>query len=122
MIVSYADSEQGHVGTIYKATNWYFIGVSRHVHHIHKVTGKRMHNRVYSELPKSKQSDYENTKPFDKYKYIYPIDKTLIPMCKALAKPYPKKEQHAALAHKGEQPDTNREGAFDSTVPLNLIS
>lgn len=28
------------------------------------------------------------------------------------------RQQHAALAHKGEQPDTNREGAFDSTVPL----
>lgn len=91
MIVSYADSEQGHVGTIYKATNWYFIGISKHVHHIHKKTGKRMHNRVYSELPKNKQIEYKNTIPFDKYKYIYPLDKTLIPLCKSLSKPYPKK-------------------------------
>jgi hypothetical protein len=91
MIVSYADSEQGHVGTIYKATNWFFIGVSKHVHHIHKVTGKRMHNRVYSELPKNKKTEYKNTIPFEKYKYIYPLDKSLIPLCKSLSKPYPKK-------------------------------
>ena len=90
MIVSYADSEQGHIGTIYKATNWYFIDVSRYAHYVHKVTGKRMHNRSYSELPKSKQIEYKKTIPFDKYKYIYPLDKSLIPLCKSLAKPYPK--------------------------------
>ena len=65
-----------------------------------------------------KKEDVIEVKKGIKYKYIYPLDKALIPICKALAKPYPKKEQHAALAHKGEQPDTNREGAFDSTVPL----
>jgi hypothetical protein len=115
MIVSYADSEQGHTGTIYKATNWYFIGVSKCIHHIHKTTGKRMHNRVYSELPKNKQAEYKNTIPFEKYKYIYPLDKSLIPLCKSLAKPYPK---HAALPHKGEGQAFQLEGAFDSTVPL----
>jgi len=51
----------------------------------------------------------------------FPKMMSLRTMCKALAKPYPKKEQNAALAHKGEQPDTNREGAFDSTVPLQFI-
>jgi hypothetical protein len=30
------------------------------------------------------------------------------------------RRENAAVAHKGEQPDTNREGAFDSTSPLNL--
>jgi hypothetical protein len=110
IIVSYADSEQGHVGTIYKATNWYFIGVSKHIHHIHKLTGKRMHNRVYSELPKNKQSEYKNTTPFEKYKYIYPLDKSLIPLCKSLAKPYPKKQisdssitANAPAFHAGEE-------------------
>lgn len=29
------------------------------------------------------------------------------------------RREHAAVAHTGEQPDTNREGAFDSTSPLN---
>jgi hypothetical protein len=97
MIVSYADSEQGHLGTIYKATNWYFIGVSRHIHHIEILTGKRMHNRVYSELPKSKQKFFKNTIPFDKYKYIYPLDKNMVDLCKSLSKPYPKKELNAQI-------------------------
>jgi hypothetical protein len=27
LIVSYADRNQGHIGTIYQATNWYYLGV-----------------------------------------------------------------------------------------------
>lgn len=90
MIVSYADSEQGHIGVIYQATNWYYIGTSKHAHHIHIKTGKRIHNRVYSELPKEKQKEYRNTDIYDKHKYIYPLEKSLIPLCEKLKKPYPK--------------------------------
>jgi len=70
-------------------------------------------------------------------RYIYLIDKTckitvpIIPfskidelgagMYKGEKITLAKRQQYAALAHKGEQPDTNREGAFDSTVPLQFI-
>ena len=91
LIVSYADTEQGHKGTIYQATNWYYIGDSIHHHHEHIETGEFLHNRVYSELDKTKKALYRTKKSKPKHKYIYPIDKSLIPMCKELAKPYPKK-------------------------------
>jgi hypothetical protein len=45
MIVSYADTEQGHLGTIYQATNWKYVGVSKgHAYYV--VNGKRLHSKT----------------------------------------------------------------------------
>lgn len=44
MIVSYADSEQGHIGTIYQACNWMYVGVSKG-HAYYEVNGKRLHSK-----------------------------------------------------------------------------
>ncbi len=100
LIVSYADSEQGHSGTIYQASNWYFIGSSTDTNIF--VNGKRQYRRSLgsrygtNSVSKLKQigltvGDVVKTMP--KHKYIYPLDKSMIEMCKRLAKPYPKKQQ-----------------------------
>jgi len=94
LVVSYADSEQGHLGIIYQATNWYYLCTSRHVHHVNIRTGKRMHDRVYSELPKDKKKDYKNTDVYDKYKYAYPLTNEMRRLCEKLKKPYPKRVQN----------------------------
>ena len=40
-VVAYADSEAGEIGTLYQATNWYYIGVTKDVHHdIYYKSGK----------------------------------------------------------------------------------
>ena len=106
LIISYADTGQQHTGIIYQATNWIYTGVSKgEPSYIHKITGRRYHNRNVSisgikdrntkRCPKV--SDCNKVKGTDKFKYIFPLVKTLIPMCKALAKPYPK-QIHAAIA------------------------
>jgi len=97
LVVSYADSEQGHIGTIYQATNWFYTGYSTDTNLI--VNGKREHRRTLgsrfgtcsSEKLKQKGYDVKILKTKPKWKYIYPIDKSLIPLCKSLSKPYPKK-------------------------------
>ena len=53
-------------------------------------------------IGKYKRNTFENAKSIDKnaveyftkgkQKYIYALDKSLIPLCKSLSKPYPKKE------------------------------
>lgn len=102
LIVSFADSEKGHIGTIYQATNWYYIGYSTDTNLI--INGNREHRRTTftrygtSSIDKLKQKGLKvelvKTKP--KWKYIYPIDKTLINYCKSLSKPYPKKQAQEA--------------------------
>ena len=104
LVVSFADSEQGHIGTIYQATNWHYIGYSTDTNLI--INGKREHRRTIgsrygtSSIEKLKAKGLKiemiNTKP--KWKYIYPIDKGLVTLCKSLSKPYPKKEQQADKA------------------------
>ena len=103
LIVSYADQEQGHLGVIYQATNWFFEGEVKSVPKwVDPKTGKRVHNRnvtgsgygnafgVRQRLYKPSELIKHEQRP--KYKYIYPIDKSLRNMCKSLAKPYPKKQ------------------------------
>lgn len=102
LVVSYADSEQGHMGILYQATNWIYIGYSVDTNIV--VNGIRQHRRSIgskygtNSVVKLKSmgvnvGEVIKTKP--KHKYIYPIDKSLIPLCKSLSKPYPK---HAAIA------------------------
>ena len=90
LLVSYSDKGQNHYGTIYQATNWYFISESNSSGKEFFVNGKWVHSRhgkgqIQRQLP-------------GKRKYIYPIDKGLVTLCKSLSKPYPKKEQQADKA------------------------
>ena len=107
LLVSYADIDQDHIGTIYQATNWYYIGSSI----VNKKDGsmlinkKRIHGRLISDKCKryGLSKNLENVKKVyntddvieymtkGKYKYIYPIDKSLKSLCESLKKPYPKK-------------------------------
>jgi hypothetical protein len=106
LLISYADQEQGHKGTIYQSMNWYYTGENKsNPKWICPKTGKDIHDRdvtpsgyaktfgVFKKVHKI--SDLIRVDVLPKHKYIYPLDKSLIPMCKAMSKPYPK---HAPVA------------------------
>jgi hypothetical protein len=109
MLVSYADSDQGHTGTIYQAMNWAFTGSNNTADaYIDPSTGNTVHSRSHSPTGysvrfnglKKKVLNTRNlirVKTGVKHKYIYPLHKSVVPLCKSLAKPYPKKalEVHA---------------------------
>lgn len=105
VVVSYADSEQGHTGIIYQATNWIYTNASTDTNLI--VNGLRYHRRSLGskygtssiEALKAKGLDVKQIKTKPKWKYIYPLDKSLIPMCKELAKPYPKTSDSSITAN-----------------------
>jgi hypothetical protein len=123
LIVSFADQNQNHIGIIYQATNWYYTGIGKSTPK-YLVNGKWVHQRQFGSLGYSiKQNSIDKkieTKiGLDKYRYIYPLTKELIPLCKSLSKPYPKK-QPAELPHKGEGESFQIQGAFDSTIPLKV--
>ena len=105
--------------------NWTFTGSKITCCKWIDKTGKEIHDRRVDKrgfkiefgkkVKCNKPEDLSKYETGVKHKYIYPLDKKLIPMCKAMAKPYPK---NAAVAHKGECQDTNQEGTFDSIPPL----
>jgi len=122
LVVSYADSEKGHFGVIYQATNWIYTGYSVDSNLI--VNGKREHRRTLgsrfgtcsSKELKKMGYNVEILKTKPKYKYIYPLDKSLIPLCKSLAKPYPKKQAQEVLPV--ARLASSQEEGFDSTPAL----
>ena len=106
LIISYADKDQNHNGIIYQATNWYYVGQSmvnkKDASYI--INGKRIHGKTISDKCKryglvkntnNAKKVYKAKEVIEyvtkgKIKYIYPLDKNLVSLCKSLSKPYPK--------------------------------
>lgn len=92
IVVSYADHRQGHLGTIYQATNWIYLGkvITGDTQYYYK--GKWVHHRtmrhaknfdeLVKTLPKRKNSN--------KFKYIWVFDKKERRKWQEKALPYPK--------------------------------
>lgn len=115
LIVSYADQEQGHLGIIYQASNWYYLGEVKSPPLIEGKHNKSMGGSIGAarKLLKREPKVYF---PKPKHKYIYPLDKTLIPLCKSLSKPYPKQ---AVEVHKLNSSQTSEKvGGANPTQPL----
>lgn len=102
IVVSFADEDQSHVGTIYQATNWIYLG--RHGEGDRSafiINGKKTHRRtigsaggVQSLAWIRENLDPEATEFFTKgkEKYIFVFNKRLRKKWLQSAKPYPKKE------------------------------
>ncbi len=105
VLVSYADREQKHVGTIYQAGNWSYVGLSsKDVAYIDR-TGKRHHSRNVSEsgwkvhcgvrarCPRPSQMRKIDVPP--KHKYLMSLDQEMKQKISIISKPYPKRAPEA---------------------------
>ena len=91
LIVSYADPEQGHVGGIYQATNWVYIGKSKAQREvIDPKTGKVMHKRTANSIYGTIKG-LEKSKIMWKHKYVYPLTRKMRKFCDEIRLDYPKK-------------------------------
>jgi hypothetical protein len=99
LIISFADSNQNHYGTIYQAGNWVFAGeTSKSIIWVFK--GKEYHTRSVSasgfimqfgkKVPCLKPSQCKKNIQKPKYRYLYPLTKEMRKQILKLAKPYPK--------------------------------
>lgn len=71
LVVSYADCDQNHLGTIYQATNWLYVGTMMQNEHDSSwiIHGKRYHGRIISDWVRNRGgykdlhvcSSYKNT-------------------------------------------------------------
>jgi len=101
LIVSYADSNQGHIGGIYQATNWIYIGevaTERGTILNGKLTHRRTINSKYRTsaiewLKKNIDPKAEVIDGTPKYKYLFPLDDAMRKQIEPLRKPYPKRER-----------------------------
>lgn len=123
VLVSYADTAQGHSGTIYKAMNWIYEGEIKPTRPKFKdAQGKVIHSRVAAKLKTAGKIEryddiYTRVQNSNKHRFSYPLDKQMRVICMGFKKPYPKK-QHAGEALLEVCQATSLEEAFDATAPL----
>lgn len=112
LVVSYADCDQNHLGTIYQATNWFYVGTMMQNQRDSSwiVNGKRYHGRIISDWVKSKGGlkgltreqflrKYYDPQAIEyitkgKRKYLMPLDKQMRKQIEPLRKPYPKADEN----------------------------
>lgn len=109
LAVSYADIDQDHLGTIYQATNWIYIGeTTAGESHAFIIDGKKIHENTVRKnvLSKGLPSSIENIKKVyktshvekfftkGKRKYLMPLNKKIRKQILPLAKPYPKEDEN----------------------------
>ena len=109
LIVSYADLDQGHAGTLYQATNWIYQGLTNaNQRGAFIINGKRYHPKsVHSKGWKQsvlwlRENVDPEAKEFitkGKHKYLYPMTKQMRKRIEVLSVPYPKKEQIGGDTH-----------------------
>src|SRR5215470_18105168 len=115
LLVSYADLNQGHLGKIYQASNWKFVGKTGTEAGI-MLNGKLTHRRTINSkygtstidwLQKHVDPRASRVEGKSKFKYLFPLDDEVVARVKLVYKPYPKlcatsKENVAPEFHSGE--------------------
>lgn len=95
LVVSYADTEQGHHGGIYQAGNWIYTGATGH-RSLYLINGQIMHSRTVDEMRVGIEYIRRNIDPEarripvpGKHRYLMPLDKQMRRQVLKLAQPYP---------------------------------
>lgn len=113
LLISYADTEQAHIGTIYQAMNWIYEGECLADSKM-MVLGQITHRRTISSRYGTYSLDWlqQHVDPearviscLPKHKYLYPLDKAMRRQILPLAQPYPK---HAGEVLKVTRPAPSR--------------
>jgi hypothetical protein len=94
--LSYADTTVGHVGTIYQATNFTHVAVSKgNVQYRHRESGKIVSGRSFDQHAAGNKEDWERLRTGKKYLYVFPLKERRAKLLKRFgweALPYPKAE------------------------------
>lgn len=102
LLVSYADVNQSHVGTIYQAMNWLYTGMTPDSYLYKWLDGKLYHQREVSKTGVKPYFGKLRRVPMidecikilqhGKHRYLYPLDRAMRKQIAPLAKPYPKRD------------------------------
>lgn len=107
LIVSFADPDQGHLGGIYQAGNWIYVGETEPSKYFQDERGRLYHPRAINEdgtrkshhgkqyLGRLTSSLSVVHKP-GKYKYLYPLDDEMRQRILPLSQPYPKRPKDSS--------------------------
>lgn len=122
ILVSYADSAQDHIGTIYQATNWIYLGNDTCKTANFLYNGKLLHRKTLTSKYNLQaiQSVAKEIPASKKHKYVYCYDKKLLEYWVRYKKPYPKKCGSSVM---GSTPDFQSGGnvQINSAAQNNVV-
>lgn len=113
LIVSFADTTQGHHGGIYQAGNWIYTGTTDPNVLTYVVHGREVHGRTFRHMavkrPPGETAESFIRRTLDpnvrkvklravKHRYLYPLNRRLRRKIAGLAKPYPSRQEVTADA------------------------
>lgn len=111
LVVSFADTSQGHHGGIYQAGNWIYTGITSADREFH-VKGEILHPRtihlrgwkqIESWLREHVDPNARLVRTPGKHRYLMPLDEAMRAQIAPLAKPYPKRAKELAGGHPSPQ-------------------
>jgi len=118
LVVSYADTAQGHHGGIYQAGNWIFAGTSKGATQ-YILNGRIVHSMQIQTFIRAgklaSRSGLEKVAAGDKHKYLMPLDAAMREQIAPLAKPYPKRTTRTKEQDAGHPP------ALDGVTPIRAL-
>jgi hypothetical protein len=131
LVIAYADTDAGEVGTIYQACNWLYLGHGESMLNWRAPSG-RLYNKKYTGMLAQKrggtmrlwierlqQAGWERYYSNPKHRYVYVLDKTDRALCQRLEhlrQPYPKR---ATSIVADASPLQGEEGGATPTVALS---
>ena len=124
LVISFADTSQGHHGGIYQAGNWIYTGLTEGDREFH-VKGEILHPRtihlrgwrqVESWLRQNVDPQARLVRTPGKHRYLMPLDDAMRAQIAPLAKPYPKRVKQAMT----DIPSEQRQGGTDPHAPQGL--
>ena len=98
LIVSYADPEHGHVGTLYQACGWLYIGRTNRESLI-RLNGRLLHPRTVTSRYRTRSIDWlrmhvsadaAHVRTAPKFRYVLPLDAAMRAQLAPRVQPYPK--------------------------------
>jgi len=127
LVISFANTAQGHHGGIYQAAGWIYSGVGsgdersrpyrapdRTIKHWRTVAGALSKRGMKLTIEAAKSIGYEPLEKYPKHRYLMPLDAEMRARILPLAKPYPKRTKDQASALQADL------GSETLTRPLQL--
>jgi hypothetical protein len=118
-VFSYADMGQGHVGVIYQAGNWSYIGISPGTYEYIR-NGEILHSRTasdrYGSLKGMRERGFTKQKKANKHLYVSVFDRSIYSRFTKHVLPYPKRGESDTSDTPGHHPG---KGGSTPTSPLH---
>ena len=118
LIVSFADPEHGHVGILYQACGWLFIGTTNRESLIQlngrlthpRTVASRYRTRAIDWLQQHVAADAAHIRTQPKFRYVLPLDDGMRRQLASRIQPFPKrpKDQDPAISPAGLARETRR--------------